>query len=90
MKVGFHEQGWEDYLWWQSNDPRGLKKLNRLIEECRRTPFEGTGHPEPLRHALSGLWSRHINDEHRLVYAVIEGEEEDTLVIAACRHHYSK
>ena len=85
MNVNFQDQGWEDYLWWQQ-DPRGLKKLNRLIEECRRTPFEGTGQPEPLRHGLSGLWSRRIDQQHRLVYAVVE----DTLVIAACRHHYSR
>lgn len=90
MKVSFHEQGWEDYLWWQSNGERGLKKLNRLIEECRRTPFEGTGQPEPLRHGLSGLWSRRIDKEHRLVYTVVADEENDILIIAACRYHYSK
>ena len=85
MNVSFQDQGWEDYLSWQQ-DVRALKKLNRLIEECRRTPFEGTGQPEPLRHALSGLWSRRIDQEHRLVYTVVE----NTLVIAACRHHYIK
>lgn len=86
MIVSFQDDGWEDYLWWQTNDSRGLKKLNRLIEECRRTPFEGTGQPEPLRHALSGLWSRRIDQEHRLVYAVVG----NSLVIASWRHHYSK
>jgi toxin YoeB len=84
VNVCFQDQAWEDYLWWQQEGARGLKKLNRLIEECRRTPFEGTGQPEPLRHALAGLWSRRIDQEHRLVYAVVD----DMLIIASCRHHY--
>jgi toxin YoeB len=86
VKVGFQDDGWEDYLWWQATDLKGLRKLNRLIEECRRTPFEGTGKPEPLRHDLAGLWSRRITEEHRLVYTVVD----DMLVIAGCRFHYTR
>ncbi|WP_293911683.1 Txe/YoeB family addiction module toxin [Deinococcus sp.] len=86
MKVSFQDDGWEDYLWWQENDLKGLRKLNRLIEECRRTPFEGTGKPEPLRHDLAGLWSRRITEKHRLVYAIVD----DALVIAGCRFHHTR
>ena len=84
MKIVFSSQAWEDYLHWQQTDKKLLKRLNELIREIVRTPFEGTGKPEPLRHALGGYWSRRINDEHRLVYKV----EGDAVLIAQARYHY--
>jgi toxin YoeB len=84
MKIIFLSTGWEDYLFWQQNDRKTLKKINELIKESIRTPFEGTGKPEPLKHVLSGWWSRRINLEHRLVYRV----EDDSLYILQCRYHY--
>jgi toxin YoeB len=84
MKLVFHEQAWEDYLHWQATDPKLLARLNGLIKECTRTPFNGTGKPEPLRGPLSGWWSRRITQEHRLVYRPSEGG----LLIAQCRFHY--
>lgn len=77
-------KGWEDYLFWQAHDKKMLRKLNELIKQCSRTPFEGIGKPEPLKNELSGWWSRRIDHEHRLVYRV----EKNTLYIAQCRHHY--
>ena len=84
MRLIFHEQAWEDYRYWQEQDRKTLKRINRLIEECRRTPFKGVGNPEPLKHNWSGFWSRRINQEHRFVYTV----EDDALLIAQCRFHY--
>ena len=84
MKITFSEQAWEDYLYWVRNDRKMLARLNRLIGECTRTPFTGTGKPEPLRHNLAGYWSRRMTEGHRLVYEV-EGE---ALLIAQCRYHY--
>lgn len=84
MKLIFHETAWEDYLYWQATDPKLLRRLNELIREASRTPFSGTGKPEPLRGPLSGWWSRRITKEHRLVYRA--GEEG--LHIAQCRYHY--
>lgn len=84
MKLIFSEQAWDDYLYWQAHDPKMLSRLNGLVRECSRTPFQGTGKPEPLRGALSGWWSRRINQEHRLVYR----PTEDGLLIAQCRYHY--
>lgn len=84
MKLVFHDQAWDDYLYWQQHDRKLLKRLNGLIKECTRTPFEGTGKPEPLRGSLSGWWSRRLDREHRLVYRV----EGDSLLIAQCRYHY--
>lgn len=75
---------WEDYLWWQGQDRKALKRINLLIGDTLRQPFEGIGKPEPLRENLSGFWSRRIDDTHRLVYVVSEGD----LVIIACRYHY--
>jgi len=75
---------WEDYLFWQYNDRQQLRRINRLIRDCLRSPFEGIGKPEPLRENLTGFWSRRIDGEHRLVYAV----DGDDLVIVACRYHY--
>ena len=84
MRLVFSASAWDDYLHWQANDPKLLARLNNLIKECARTPFHGTGKPEPLRGALSGWWSRRLTQEHRLVYRV----EGDDLLIAQCRYHY--
>ena len=84
MKLIFAEAAWQDYCYWQTQDKQMLKRINLLIQEIQREPFAGIGKPEPLKHALSGYWSRRINDEHRIVYKV----ENDTLMIAQLRHHY--
>ena len=86
MKLCFVDESWEDYLYWQKTDKVILKRINALIQEISRTPFHGTGKPEPLRHKYAGFWSRRINGEHRLIYRV-EGEE---IWIAKCRFHYDK
>lgn len=84
MKLMFEDTGWEEYLYWQQNDKKMLKKINDLIKDARRNPYEGIGLPEPLKHNFSGCWSRRITIEHRLVYKV----EQDQIIIMACRHHY--
>ena len=84
MKIIFSSHAWDDYLHWQRTDRKVLKRINGLIQEITRTPFEGTGKPEPLRHALTGYWSRRIDGEHRLVYKV-EGE---AVLIAQTRYNY--
>ena len=86
MKLTFHEEAWEDYLYWQSSDRKQLKKINTLLRECLRTPFAGTGRPEPLKGEFAGWWSRRIDQEHRLVYRATE----DSLLIAQCRYHYDR
>ena len=84
MKLKFTEQAWEDYLYWQKTDKKLLRRINDLIKEITRTPYTGTGKPEPLKHALSGYWSRRINDEHRIVYRATD----DAVLIAQLRYHY--
>lgn len=84
MKLTWSEEAREDYLYWQETDKRMVKKINELIKDIRRTPFEGKGKPEPLKYNLSGFWSRRITEEHRLVYALTD----DALLIAVCRYHY--
>lgn len=84
MKLVFAEQAWEDYLYWQAQDAKILERLNALLRECQRTPFAGTGKPEPLRGDLCGWRSRRITLEHRLVYRI----EDESLLIAQCRYHY--
>ena len=84
MKKIFSDRAWEDYIYWQKNDKRMLKKVNELIKDIDRNRYEGIGKPEPLKHTLSGFWSRRINEEHRLVYKVIE----DKIHIAQIRYHY--
>ena len=84
MKLIFSEQAWEDYLHWQKNDRKILTRINHLIQEIQREPFSGIGKPEPLKHALSGYWSRRINDEHRIVYKIQDG----SLLLAQLRYHY--
>ena len=84
MKLVFSEQAWEDYLFWQKTDKKLVQRINALIKEISRTPHEGTGKPEPLKHALSGYWSRRITDEHRIIYKVSGGD----VLIAQLRYHY--
>ncbi|MCK5208223.1 MAG: Txe/YoeB family addiction module toxin [Cyclobacteriaceae bacterium] len=84
MDIIFLTPGWEDYLYWQKSDKKMLKKVNELIRQCQRTPFEGIGKPELLRGNLSGWWSRRINQEHRLVYRI----DNRSLFILQCRKHY--
>ena len=84
MNILFTDDAWEDYLYWQQYDKKLLKKINALIKEIGRTPFEGTGKPEPLKHELQGCWSRRIDQEHRLVYEVFD----EQINIIACRYHY--
>jgi len=84
VKILFLENGWQDYLYWQQNDKAMLRKINALIKEIERTPLEGSGKPEPLKHNLSGWWSRRITLEHRLIYRV----DAATIVILQCRYHY--
>jgi toxin YoeB len=86
MKIVFSKNSWEDYLSWQAEDKKILKKINELIKDIQRTPYEGIGKPEPLKYDLTGLWSRRIDREHRLVYQV-SGED---LLIYSCRYHYDK
>lgn len=82
--LSFDSHGWEDYLYWQKMDKSTLKRINELIKEVLREPFEGKGKPEALRNNLSGYWSRRITNEHRLVYRVYE----DRIHIIQCRFHY--
>ena len=84
MKLHFSETAWEDYLVWQAKDEKMLQRLNALIKDCTRSPFQGIGKPEPLRGNFAGWWSRRIDHEHRLVYRV----EAGALQIAQCRYHY--
>ena len=84
MNLSFTEESWSDYLYWQNTDKRVLQKINELIKVIQRTPFQGIGKPEPLRHQLKGLWSRRIDLAHRLVYEVRQSE----IVVISCRYHY--
>ena len=84
MKLVFSEHAWDEYLHWQKTERKLLKRINLLIQDTRRSPFEGIGKPEPLKHGLAGYWSRRVNEEHRLVYKI----EPDAVLIAQCRYHY--
>ena len=84
MKKIWTDSAWEDYLYWQTQDKKLLKRINELIKDAEREPFSGLGKPEPLRGELSGFWSRRINSEHRLVYRINNG----VLEILSCRGHY--
>jgi toxin YoeB len=86
VKVAFSSRGWDDYLWWQRQDRKLLKRINQLMQDVMRNGNEGIGKPEPLKHGFQGYWSRRINDEHRLVYKVVD----DEVRIAACRYHYGR
>lgn len=84
MKIAWSSRAWNDYLYWQKTDKKKLKRINILIKETLRNPFEGIGNPESLKHELQGFWSRRIDKEHRLVYSYTEEE----LLIVGCRYHY--
>ena len=84
MRICFSKNAWEDYTSWQTEDKSMLKRINELIKEIQRTPYEGKGKPEPLKYDFSGFWSRRIDREHRLVYQVEKGE----ILIYSCRYHY--
>jgi len=84
MILSWADNAWDDYLYWQQTDKKILKRINTLIKDIKRQPFDGIGDPEPLKHNWTGYWSRRINREHRLVYK-IKGEY---LTIAQCRYHY--
>jgi toxin YoeB len=88
VKLVFSERAWKQYLWWQSEDAKGLARVNALLDECRRDPFRGTGKPEALKQNLSGWWSRRITSEHRLVYRVSGSGAAQALEVAQCRFHY--
>jgi toxin YoeB len=88
MLLVWHVGGWDDYLYWQENDRKIVVRINELLRDALRHPFEGIGKPEPLRNQLKGQWSRRITQEHRLVYRV-EGEgERQMLIVLQCRFHY--
>lgn len=80
----FTDEAWEDYIYWQGQDKKTLKRINMLVESAKRTPFDGIGKPEPLRESLSGFWSRRIDEKNRLVYSV----DENDITIISCRYHY--
>lgn len=84
MKIVFADRGWEDFTYWVENDRKMAGRIVRLIKDIEREPFEGLGKPEPLRHDLTGFWSRRITDEHRLVYAI----DKERILIAQARYHY--
>jgi len=84
VKLVFSEQAWDDYLYWQKTDKKLLERINALVKDMSRSPFAGIGKPEPLKNALSGYWSRRINDEHRIVYKIADG----SVLIAQLRYHY--
>lgn len=84
MNLIFSDHAWEDYLHWQKTDKKIVKRINSLVKDIQRSPFEGIGKPEPLKHALSGYWSRRINDEHRFIYKV----DSESIYIAQLRYHY--
>jgi len=84
VKIIFSKNAWEDYLYWQRIDKKTVQKINKLIKEIQRSPFTGTGNPEPLKYDLAGFWSRRIDREHRFVYKTFENE----IFIYACRFHY--
>ena len=84
MRLVFAEQAWEDYLYWEKTDKKLLERVNALIRDVTRSPFSGIGKPEPLKNALSGYWSRRINEEHRIVYKIVDG----SVFIVQLRYHY--
>lgn len=97
MKLLWTEHAWEDYLYWQSTDQKILRRINDLIKDIMRSPFDGIGKPEPLKFELMGKWSRRITDEHRIVYEVTGKKEKEKgkivdkrmLMLYQCRYHYS-
>ena len=84
--LAWTDAGWSDYIYWQSQDKKTLKRINKLIDNTLRSPFEGIGKPEALKENLSGFWSRRVDDTNRLVYAV----DDEHITIIACKYHYNK
>ena len=84
MRLLWEDRAWEDYLYWQTQDKKTLKRINVIINEVKRTPFEGVGKPEPLRGNMSGYWSRRIDEKNRIVYF----EQDNILYVVSCRGHY--
>jgi toxin YoeB len=84
----FSDDAWDDYVYWQTQDKKALKRINLLIKDTERDPFSGIGKPEPLKHNLSGSWSRRIDEKHRMVYRIKKEGEQEILEIAALRYHY--
>lgn len=84
MKLLWKDRAWDDYLYWQSEDKKTLKRINMLIKDIQRSPFEGIGKPEPLKDNLSGLWSRRIDEKNRIVYF----EKQGVIYIISCKNHY--
>ena len=83
-QLAWTDEAWNDYIYWQGQDKKTLKRINKLVNDTKRTPFEGIGKPEPLKENLSGFWSRRIDETHRLVYAVSDAY----LAVISCRYHY--
>ena len=83
-RIVWTDEAWKDYIYWQTQDRKTLKKINKLIEDVKRHPFEGIGKPEPLKENLSGFWSRRIDESNRLVYVV----DNEYISIISCRFHY--
>jgi toxin YoeB len=86
MRITFSQNSWEDYISWQQDDRKMLKKINDLIRDIQKSPYSGLGKPEPLKYELAGFWSRRIDREHRLVYQVYNNE----ILVYSCRYHYDK
>lgn len=84
MKIVWDQNSWEEYVWWQTQDRKILKRVNELIKDIQRNGNEGLGKPEPLKYSFTGYWSRRISEEHRLIYRI----EEDQILIAQCKSHY--
>ena len=84
--LSWTKESWSDYVYWQNQDKRTLKRINKLIADAKRTPFEGIGKPEPLKENLTGFWSRRIDRSNRLVYAV----DDNQITVISCRYHYEK
>ena len=84
MRLLWEDRAWSEYLYWQTQDKKTLKRISQLVKDISRNPFEGIGKPEPLKGKLTGFWSRRIDEEHRLVYIV----EDDIVVLISCRGHY--
>lgn len=82
--LAWTDEAWDSYVYWQGQDKKTLKRINKLINDVKRSPFEGIGKPEPLKENLTGFWSRRIDDSNRLVYAVDDG----AITIISCRYHY--
>lgn len=88
MRIAFVPGAWDDYLYWQEHDRKVVQRINELLRDITRHPFEGIGKPEPLKGTLKGMWSRRVTQEHRIVYCIVGSGAEQTVVILQCRFHY--